>query len=119
MKSGKKGREAIRSRPEPEIGKPSPGVQHQKDKSTWLARRPRGLAGGAVRNLNSTSDEHVHACLLACSQNKMEKATENVRDSRWLPTSVPECTLAHSGGNFSPSCSTAQLPTRAKADTPK
>ena len=65
MKSGKKGREAIRSRPETQIGKPSPGVQHQTDKSTWLARRPVGLAGGAVRNLDSASEEHVHACLLA------------------------------------------------------
>ena len=65
MKSGKKGREAIRSRPETQIGKTSPGVQHQTDKSTWLARRPVGLAGGAVRNLDSASEEHVHACLLA------------------------------------------------------
>lgn len=63
MKSGKKGR--IRSRPETQTGKPSAGVQHQTDKSTWLARRPVGLAGGAARNLDSASEEHAHACLLA------------------------------------------------------
>ena len=84
MKSGKKGREAIRSRPETQIGKPSPGVQHQTDKSTWLARRPVGLAGGAVRNLDSASEEHVHACLLALKTRwrKQMKMGENYKNQR-------------------------------------